>query len=147
MERRHTISIGLPPRGGEGSLGLPAAQPNGIVIFTHGRGSSRLSPRNAMVAESLEQAGLATPLFDLLTESEATRRRNVFDIALLAERLNLAVDWVADCAAGRSLPVGFFFAPAPAQRPHSWQLHHARTCAPSSVAAAGRTSRLRRWAR
>jgi len=108
MARRHTVSVSPPPQGGEGLLGLPAIQANGIVIFAHGSGSSRFSPRNAMVAESLQQAGLATLLFDLLTDAEAAQRRNVFDIALLADRLNLAADWVALCAAGRSLPVGFF---------------------------------------
>ena len=103
-----TVSVTLPPHGGEGLLGLPAAPPGGIVLFAHGSGSSRLSPRNTFVAEALQRAGLATLLFDLLTESEAANRANVFDIPLLAERLDQAATWVGDCAAGRNLPLGFF---------------------------------------
>jgi len=103
-----TVSVTLPPHGGEGLLGLPAAQVRGIVLFAHGSGSSRLSPRNTFVAEALQRAGLATLLFDLLTESEAASRANVFDIKLLAERLDQAATWVGDSAAGRSLPLGFF---------------------------------------
>ena len=103
-----TVSVTLPPHGGEGLLGLPAAQASGIVLFAHGSGSSRLSPRNTFVAEALQRAGLATLLFDLLTETEAASRANVFDIKLLAERLDQAATWVGDCAAGRRLPLGFF---------------------------------------
>jgi putative phosphoribosyl transferase len=105
---RRTVSVTLPPYGGEGLLGLPAAQASGIVLFAHGSGSSRLSPRNTVVAEALQRAGLTTLLFDLLTESEAASRANVFDIKLLAQRLDQAATWVGDCAAGRSLPLGFF---------------------------------------
>jgi dienelactone hydrolase len=89
-------------------LGLPAGQASGIVLFAHGSGSSRLSPRNTFVAEALQGAGLATLLFDLLTEEEAADRANVFDIALLAERVDLAASWVRESAAGRSLPLGLF---------------------------------------
>ena len=106
--RRRTVSVTLPQHGGEGLLGLPAGQARGIVLFAHGSGSSRSSPRNAMVAELLRQAGLATLLFDLLTDAEAEQRSNVFDIPLLAERLDQAAEWVRACAAGRSLPLGFF---------------------------------------
>jgi len=108
MPRRHTISVTLPPHGGEGLLGLPGEKPKGIVLFAHGSGSSRLSPRNTMVAAALQQAGLATLLFDLLTDAEAAERSNVFDIPLLAERLDLAAGWVVDAAATRDLPLGFF---------------------------------------
>ncbi len=103
-----TLSVTLPPHGGEGLLGLPASRASGIVLFAHGSGSSRLSPRNTFVAEALQQAGFATLLFDLLTEDEAASRINVFDIALLAERLDQAATWALDCPAGRNLPLGFF---------------------------------------
>jgi alpha-beta hydrolase superfamily lysophospholipase len=107
MENR-IVSVTLPPHGGEGLLGLPAAAPRGIVLFAHGSGSSRLSPRNAYVANALRQAGFATLLFDLLSNEEAGDRTNVFDIALLAGRLDQAAGWVRDMAAGRDLPLGFF---------------------------------------
>jgi putative phosphoribosyl transferase len=103
-----TVLVTLPPFGGEGLLGLPAEPARGIVLFAHGSGSSRLSPRNTFVAEALQRAGLATLLFDLLTEGEAANRANVFDIALLAERLDQAATWTGDSAAGRGLPLGFF---------------------------------------
>lgn len=75
-------------------LGVPDGA-RGIVIFAHGSGSGRLSPRNNHVAACLRQAGLATLLLDLLTPVEEADRRNVFDIALLAGRLRRAVDWAA----------------------------------------------------
>ncbi len=104
----HTVSVVLPRRGGEGLLGLPAGMPHGMVLFAHGSGSSRHSPRNAFVAAALQRAKFATLLFDLLTESEAADRANVFDIALLSERLAAAADWTANSDAGRGLPLGFF---------------------------------------
>jgi putative phosphoribosyl transferase len=75
----------------EGSLEIPPA-PIGWVIFAHGSGSSRLSPRNLQVAQALQQAHLATLLFDLLTPDESSQRKNVFDIPLLTRRLMLAID-------------------------------------------------------
>jgi dienelactone hydrolase len=78
------------------------------VVFAHGSGSSRLSPRNNFVAAALGDAGLATLLFDLLTEEEAADRRNVFDIGLLADRLILAAEWVLRQQAIRGLPLGYF---------------------------------------
>lgn len=102
------VSVTLPPHGGEGLLGLPAAAPRGIVVFAHGSGSSRFSPRNAYVADALRQAGFATLLFDLLSNEEAEDRANVFDIALLAGRLDLAATWVRDMASWRHLSLGFF---------------------------------------
>ncbi|WP_327381884.1 MULTISPECIES: phosphoribosyltransferase family protein [unclassified Streptomyces] len=66
----------------------------GVVVFAHGSGSSRLSPRNRHVAEVLNRAGLATLLFDLLTPSEARDRAKVFDIPLLALRLTQATSWL-----------------------------------------------------
>ncbi|MGQ0702963.1 MAG: dienelactone hydrolase family protein [Gemmatimonadales bacterium] len=90
-----------------GDLSLPAEAP-GIVVFAHGSGSSRRSPRNRFVADVLVEGGMATVLFDLLTQEEEGDRRNVFDIPLLAHRLLAATRWLAarPDAAGRGL--GFF---------------------------------------
>jgi pimeloyl-ACP methyl ester carboxylesterase len=79
-----------------------------IVIFAHGSGSSRLSPRNNYVANAFNRVGFATLLFDLLTPAEEADRDNVFDIPLLADRLNSAVAWTKDRSRLRSLPVGLF---------------------------------------
>jgi dienelactone hydrolase len=76
----------------EAFLAVPPGA-KGLVIFAHGSGSGRLSPRNNYVAERLREAGLATLLLDLLIPSEEVHRRNVFDIPLLASRLKVAVDW------------------------------------------------------
>jgi putative phosphoribosyl transferase len=75
-----------------GRLTVPAAH-RGLVIFAHGSGSSRLSPRNRLVADVLGQAGLATLLVDLLSEAEDLESTNVFDVALLAQRLGDATRW------------------------------------------------------
>ena len=75
-------------------LGIPH-HARGLVIFAHGSGSGRLSPRNNHVAAQLREDGLATLLLDLLTPDEEQDRCNVFDIALLASRLRVAVDWAA----------------------------------------------------
>lgn len=104
---QRTISVTL-PHGGVGLLGLPATASRGIVVFAHGSGSSRFSPRNAYVADALHQAGFATLLFDLLTDDEADERANVFNIPLLADRLCQAANWVRSTTAGRPLPLGFF---------------------------------------
>jgi putative phosphoribosyl transferase len=90
-----------------GSLSVPA-NPLGLVIFAHGSGSSRHSPRNQEVARALNRAGIATLLFDLLTLAEAENRKNVFDIPLLASRLNLATDWARRRPDLAKLPVGYF---------------------------------------
>lgn len=84
------------------------ADPRGLVIFAHGSGSSRHSPRNNLVAESLAKGRLATLLFDLLTEEEEGDRANVFDISLLAERLIAAIDWSRADPATAGLPIGLF---------------------------------------
>ncbi|MBS0153567.1 MAG: alpha/beta fold hydrolase [Nitrospira sp.] len=91
----------------EGILGLPPG-PRGLVIFAHGSGSGRLSPRNNFVARHLQQDGFATLLLDLLTEEEADDPRKVFDIALLAVRLLLAKNWVETEERTRSLTIGYF---------------------------------------
>lgn len=80
----------------------------GLVVFAHGSGSSRHSPRNRQVARTLHRAGLATLLFDLLTPDEELHRGNVFDIELLAGRLTGAVHWVRARPVARQLPVGLF---------------------------------------
>jgi dienelactone hydrolase len=90
-----------------GVLRLPPAS-DMVVIFAHGSGSGRLSPRNAAVARALEGDRLATLLFDLLTPREAADRRNVFDIELLAGRLLAAVGVVRDRAEAGGLRVGLF---------------------------------------
>jgi putative phosphoribosyl transferase len=90
-----------------GDLAWPQ-HPGGLVLFAHGSGSGRLSPRNQFVAEQLRNAGLATLLFDLLTEREAADRANVFDIPLLASRLVGATTWVANQPGFVALPLGYF---------------------------------------
>jgi putative phosphoribosyl transferase len=90
-----------------GTLSLPP-HPAGVVLFAHGSGSSRLSPRNLFVADRLFGANIGWLLFDLLTEAEAQSRTNVFDIQFLAERLRAATDWVAAYPATRDLPIGYF---------------------------------------
>ncbi|MFJ8668766.1 phosphoribosyltransferase family protein [Streptomyces sp. NPDC093600] len=80
----------------------------GIVLFAHGSGSSRHSPRNRAVAGALNRAGLGTLLFDLLDEEEAADRANVFDTELLADRLGQATAWLADRPGTGGLPRGYF---------------------------------------
>lgn len=101
------IRVAIPPRQLEAELRLPS-QPRGLVIFAHGSGSSRFSPRNQAVAEALVDAGFATLLLDLLTEEEAPQRANVFDIELLSERLLDAVAWARGEPDLESLPIGLF---------------------------------------
>ncbi|MFL5136742.1 MAG: dienelactone hydrolase family protein, partial [Microvirga sp.] len=98
--------VSMAPLGLPGTLVHPAAG-QGIAVFAHGSGSSRLSPRNRLVAERLQRSGLGTLLFDLLQPEEAANRRNVFDIGLLAERLALATDWVRSEEL-RNVPIGYF---------------------------------------
>ena len=92
-----------------GDLTLPP-KPAGAVIFAHGSGSSRLSPRNRSVAGTIVGAGLATLLFDLLTAAEADLRTGHlrFDIDLLAARLEGAAAWCLDHPALAGLPIGYF---------------------------------------
>jgi len=97
----------IPPIGLAADLAVPAAA-KGIVVFAHGSGSSRLSPRNMFVARDLQNAGFGTLLFDLLTEAEAEDRNNVFDIPLLADRLLLATNWLTERTEVGDLPVGYF---------------------------------------
>lgn len=90
-----------------GKLTMPS-QASALVLFAHGSGSSRHSPRNSFVADVLHQGGIATLLFDLLTEHESEDRRNVFDIRRLADRLLSAVGWCSARHATRHLPIGLF---------------------------------------
>jgi hypothetical protein len=84
------------------------ADARGVVVFVHGSGSSRRSPRNRYVAGTLQQAALATLPFDLLTPGEERDRGNVFDIDLLSGRLAAVTSWVRDRRGCRGLPVGYF---------------------------------------
>jgi putative phosphoribosyl transferase len=94
-----------------GRLDLPAGA-RGVVLFAHGSGSSRHSPRNQHVARRLGEAGLGTLLFDLLTRAEEGDRGLVFDVALLGERLLAATGWLRDrlreSPGAEGLPVGYF---------------------------------------
>lgn len=100
-------AVRIEPEGLDGLLGLPA-KAKGLVIFAHGSGSGRLSPRNQRVASVLRHAGLATLLLDLLTPAEEGDRRNVFDIDLLASRLVIATQWARRTAELARLPIGYF---------------------------------------
>ncbi|MGK5088093.1 alpha/beta family hydrolase [Bdellovibrionota bacterium FG-2] len=98
-----TDGINLP-----GTLTIPS-QAAGVVLFAHGSGSSRFSPRNNQVAQMFHSRSLGTLLFDLLSENEAKERKNVFDIDLLSERLRVTTDWLMEHLAflGRPVPVGY----------------------------------------
>jgi len=91
----------------EGALAVPA-DASGVVVFAHGSGSSRKSPRNNYVAEVIRERGLGTLLFDLLTEVEDQDRENRFDIPLLTDRLVGATEWLRERAETRDLPLGYF---------------------------------------
>ena len=99
--------VRIGPKQLEGLLAVPE-HATGLIIFAHGSGSSRRSPRNAFVAEALQLRGMATLLFDLLTEEEALDRRNVFDVPLLASRLEEAVAWARTDAEVGTLKAGLF---------------------------------------
>lgn len=113
----------------DGSLAIPAGAA-GIVVFAHGSGSSRHSPRNRYVAEALREGGLGTLLIDLLTPAEdredARTARLRFDIGLLAQRVAAATAWLAGNPASSRLRIGYFGAStgaaaalvAAAERPH-----------------------------
>jgi putative phosphoribosyl transferase len=90
-----------------GSVAYPQTS-LGFVIFAHGSGSSRLSPRNQQIARALNDAGFGTLLFDLLTEEESLDRSNVFDIRLLAKRLVLTTRWARKQPYARTLPIAYF---------------------------------------
>ena len=109
LEEDVTIDVGHVSLGG--TLGVPR-ESTGVVLFAHGSGSSRFSARNRFVARVLRDAGIATLLLDLLSPSEEevdlVTRHYRFDIAMLADRLVGAIDWLATEASTRNLPVGLF---------------------------------------
>ncbi len=90
-----------------GDLDLPTPA-RGLVVFAHGSGSGRLSPRNRQVAQDLAARGMSTLLLDLLRGDEEGDRTKVFDIGLLAERLVAATHWARDQPELYGLPVGYF---------------------------------------
>lgn len=106
MEER---SVAIPADNGvlDGEL-IFSPDADGIILFAHGSGSSRFSPRNRFVAEQLQQAGFATLLFDLLTEAEDQLYPNRFDIPLLTHRLLAATRWVENDRTLAQLPMGYF---------------------------------------
>lgn len=104
---RDIEEVRIEPEGLDGLLGAPEGA-QGIVVFAHGRGSSRLSPRNNHVAAALRRAGLATFLLDLLRPEEERDRRNVFDIGLLAARLVLVTRWLRQRPETSGLSAGYF---------------------------------------
>lgn len=109
--QEHSLSLVAGSVQLEGNLAIPA-NAQGIVLFAHGSGSSRHSPRNRYVASVLQQQGLATLLFDLLTPEEEkidVRTRQLrFDIGLLATRLVGATDWALHTPVIQSLNLGYF---------------------------------------
>ncbi|WP_017942472.1 MULTISPECIES: dienelactone hydrolase family protein [unclassified Thioalkalivibrio] len=104
-ERNVTLVLDGQPH--QGILGLPGS-PVGLVIFAHGSGSSRLSRRNRQVASTLQDSGMATLMFDLLTEEEDRTYANRFDIDLLGRRLVQACQWAAAQPSLAPLPLGLF---------------------------------------
>jgi dienelactone hydrolase len=112
-----SLPVGPPPEGKEtgervsGDLVVPSGAA-GIVVFAHGSGSGRLSSRNRRVAATLQEAGFATLVFDLLTPSEEERDEVTgelrFDIPFLGERLRAVTDWVGKNAELSALPLGYF---------------------------------------
>jgi putative phosphoribosyl transferase len=104
---QRSVIIPILARRMRGTLGVP--QPaGGVVLFAHGSGSGRFSPRNQFVAGVLQEAGFATLLIDLLEEHEANDRAKVFDIELLASRLHAASDWLARDPQTQVLAQGLF---------------------------------------
>lgn len=104
--RDEDVELSVGPVSLAGHLTIPS-QSLGLVVFAHGSGSSRRSPRNQYVATALNEAGLGTLLFDLLTEAEESDRANVFDIELLAERLGAVTAWLRSQGGG-GVPIGYF---------------------------------------
>jgi pimeloyl-ACP methyl ester carboxylesterase len=100
-------NVMIPPLGLPGTRTIPAGA-EAVIVFVHGSGSSRLSPRNVQVSNALAALGFATLLFDLLTEDEERDRTNVFDIPLLAQRVDEAVRWLDGDGASRGLKIGLF---------------------------------------
>jgi putative phosphoribosyl transferase len=134
-----------------GTLGIPTPAgtlPSGVILFAHGSGSSRFSPRNRFVADALRESSFATLLLDLLTpeeESVDVRTRELrFDLQLLARRLVDAIDWLGHQELTKALPIGLFGAStgagaaliAAARRPHQVQAVVSRGGRPDLAGAA-----------
>ncbi len=111
IQEENLVSIPVHSIRLQGNLSLPKAA-QGIVLFAHGSGSSRYSPRNRFVAEVLQKGGLGTLLIDLLTEEEEAidlqTRQLRFNINLLAKRLAAVTDWLLQNEKTRLLPIGYF---------------------------------------
>ena len=110
-ERERTIGVPVGQLVLEGTLDVPTGA-TGIVLFAHGSGSSRFSPRNRFVASTLRKAGLATLLLDLLSPTEEAvdevTRQHRFDIGMLADRLIVTIDWLRAQPDTADLPIGLF---------------------------------------
>lgn len=91
----------------DGMLTVPA-EACGLVLFAHGSGSSHQSPRNKLIASTLQERGIATLLFDLLTPVEDSQFSNRFNVDLLTERLELATDWVRKQEGLADIAIGYF---------------------------------------
>jgi len=105
--REREVAIPAGERTVHGNLTLPRGA-QAVVVFAHGSGSGRYSPRNQYVAQVLQEAGLGTLLLDLLEEREADDRRNVFDIRLLASRLQATAEWLEQQTDTKGLALGYF---------------------------------------
>lgn len=105
--KREEINIPLSSVTLKGELALPE-NALGIVVFSHGSGSSRFSPRNKMVGELIQQHGIGTLLFDLLTEEEDRAYENRFNIDLLVSRLIEATEWLMHYKMTKKIPVAYF---------------------------------------
>ncbi len=107
MERLSEVSVPIAEVGLPGFLGVPV-DPDGVVVFAHGSGSGRFSPRNQAVAGGLRSERLATVLVDLLTPAEERDPKNVFDITLMARRLVVVTEWLDTRPELSELPLGYF---------------------------------------
>jgi dienelactone hydrolase len=111
MSDLREVQISFGPSHLNGTLTIPAT-PKGVILFAHGSGSSRLSPRNQQVARALNEEDYATLLMDLLTEAEEkvdrVTREHRFNIIMLSERLVTAIDWLEDNRSTRGLDIGLF---------------------------------------
>jgi putative phosphoribosyl transferase len=105
FDKPREVAVGARRLGG--LLAVPP-QAKGLVLFAHGSGSGRYSPRNQYVAGVLRSGGIATLLFDLLSDAESDDRRKVFDIELLAERLQEAAEWTRQQPETNGLSLGYF---------------------------------------
>jgi len=109
MDEKSEMEVVIPAGAAKlpGILNVPP-KARGMVVFAHGSGSGRFSPRNRLVAQVLQESGLATLLSDLLEEREASDRRKVFDIDLLTDRLLANAHWVRQQSKTHKFPIGYF---------------------------------------